>query len=50
MAADDGPLYTYVDFPFEKSAVSSYNSNLQHEQCLHCISDQFDVILNGQKQ
>jgi hypothetical protein len=32
-----------------KSAVSSYNSHLQHEQCLHCISDQFDVILMDKK-
>ena len=45
MVADNGPLYAYVDIPLKKSAVSSYNSNLQHEQCLHCISDQFDVIL-----
>jgi hypothetical protein len=32
MVADSGPLY-------------SYNSHLQHEQCLHCVSDHFDVIL-----
>ena len=35
----------YVDSPFKKSAVSRYNSHLKHQQCLHCISDQFDVIL-----
>ena len=45
MFADNGSLYAYVDIPFKKSAVSSYNSHLQHSQCLHCISDQFYVIL-----
>ena len=49
MVADNGPLYTYVDIPQRKSTVSSYNSYLQHYQCLHCISDQFDVILMDQK-
>uniref|UniRef100_A0A8C8K315 VPS10 domain-containing protein n=1 Tax=Oncorhynchus tshawytscha TaxID=74940 RepID=A0A8C8K315_ONCTS len=28
-------------------SVSSFNSHLQHQPCLHCNSDQFDVILNG---
>jgi hypothetical protein len=31
MVADIGPLYAYVDIPQQKkSAVSSYNSHLQH--------------------
>jgi hypothetical protein len=30
MVADNEPLYAYVDIPFKKSAVSSYNSHLQH--------------------
>jgi hypothetical protein len=30
MVADNGLLYTYEDIPLKKSAVSSYNSNLQH--------------------
>jgi hypothetical protein len=47
--ADNWPLYACVEIPFKKSAVSSYNSHLQHEQCLHCISDQFDVILMDKK-
>ena len=29
--------------------VFSYNSHLQHYQCLYCIFDQYDAILNGQK-
>jgi hypothetical protein len=42
-------LYTDVDIPLKKSAISSYNINLQHKQSLHCISDQFDVILMDKK-
>jgi hypothetical protein len=34
MVADNGPLYT-CDIPLK----------IQHELFLHCISDQFDVIL-----
>ena len=49
MVADNWPLYTYVDIPLNKSSVSSYNSNLQHSQCLHRISDEFDVILMDNK-
>jgi hypothetical protein len=30
MVADYGPLYAYVDIPFNKSAVSSYSSHLEH--------------------
>ena len=59
MVADNGPLYAYVDIPLkyvyifkkiQNSAVSSYNSHLQHEQCLYCISDQIDVILKRTKR
>ena len=39
MVADNGPLYAYVDiFP---ATIVIYNI----KQCLHCISDEFDVIL-----
>ena len=46
MVADNGPLYAYVDIPFEKNqpfpaTIVIYNIN----KCLHCISDQFDVFL-----
>ena len=44
MVADNGALHLCI-YSIKKSAVSSYNSRIQHEQCLQCISDQFDVIL-----
>jgi hypothetical protein len=45
MVADNGPMQIF----HTKSAVSCYNSHLQDEQCLHCISDQFDVTLMDKK-
>ena len=45
MVADNGPLYAYVDILL-KSAISSYNSNIQHKQCLNCISDHFVILMD----
>ena len=48
MVADNGPLYAYVDIP-QKNLPFPATSHFQHKQCLHCISDQFDVILMDKK-
>ena len=44
MVSDSGPLYAYEDIPLKKKSVSSYNIHL------HCISDQFDIILMDKKK
>ena len=47
MVADKGPLYAYVDIPLKNQPFPATIVNYNIKQCLHCMSDQFDV--NGQK-